>query len=132
MDLSLPGKVADQLLLLGVDADHRIARRQVRGFESGDVLELRVPVRMRSQGFFLAHFALSQAVPPHQLANRVATRRRSHLRQTTADLAARQVGPQYAFPHGIARRELGQQPAKVFFQPRLPFRGGFPAPTFFF
>jgi hypothetical protein len=44
--LALVLEVADQLLLLGVDADDGLARRDERAFALGDVAELSVPIRM--------------------------------------------------------------------------------------
>jgi hypothetical protein len=89
MGVALPGEVADQLLFLGVDADHRVAHRQIPGLEPGDVAELGVAVGMGSQRFLLARLALAKAVPPHQLADCVPTRRASHLRQAAADFPPR-------------------------------------------
>ena len=57
--MTVSGKIADQLLFLGVNADHRIPRRLILTLEAGDVLKLRIPIRMGAQRFFLAHLTLS-------------------------------------------------------------------------
>ena len=44
--MAFTGEIADQFLLLGVDADHRVARSQVLGLEFGNVLKLRISVWM--------------------------------------------------------------------------------------
>jgi hypothetical protein len=51
--VAFPSEVADQLLLLGVDTDDRVARRQIIGLDLGDVLKLRVPIGMGTQGVLL-------------------------------------------------------------------------------
>ena len=116
MGMAFSGEMADQFLLLGIDADHRVACGPIRGLELGHVLKRRIPVRMRPQRFFLAHLALPQSVLFHQLTNRVPTGWRAQLGQTAADLTARQIGPQDAFPHRIARREFGENLAEIFLQ----------------
>ena len=47
-----------------------------------------------------------------QFAHHVAARRRAHGGQAPADLLARQVGPEHALAHRVARRELSQQREK--------------------
>ena len=46
MGLALAGEVADQLLFLRVDAQHRLAPGQIPSLEPGDVFELSVSVGM--------------------------------------------------------------------------------------
>ena len=75
--LAFPSNVADAFFLLGVNADHRVARPEVGRLDRGDVLKLRVPVGMRPRAFLLAHAALPQAVFPHELAHRRPAGRRS-------------------------------------------------------
>lgn len=58
MGIPLAGKVADQFLFLGVDADYGVARRPILGLDFGDVLKRRVPIRRRAQRFFLADLKL--------------------------------------------------------------------------
>ncbi len=67
----------------------------------------------------------------HQLAHRMPARRRAPLGQTTADLAARQVGPQHAFPHRIARGEFSKNLEEVSLQQRLPCHRRFATPAYF-
>jgi hypothetical protein len=100
-----------QLLFLRVDAEHGLAPGQIRGLDASDVFELGIAIGMRAYQLFLARLALTQAVLFEQLAHHVAARRRAHLGQAPTDLAPRQVGPQHALAHRIARRELGQQRA---------------------
>ena len=114
--VAFTGKVADQLLFLGVDADHGLAPGQIPGFESAYVFELCVAIGMRAHRLFLARFALAQAVLFEQLAHHVAARRRTHGGQAPTDLPPRQVGPEHPFSHRVARRELCQQRAKVLLQ----------------
>lgn len=56
--VAFAGKVTDQLLLLGVHADDRVTGILIRRFKLGNILKLRVPVRMVAQRLFLTCFAL--------------------------------------------------------------------------
>ena len=103
LDRPVAVEVADQLLLLRVDADHRQAGRQVLPLEPGDVLELGVAVRMARP-----HRPLLQRLPPavsvlaEQLRDDVAADRRPQLGDPPGDLPPRQVGPSHLEPHRVA------------------------------
>lgn len=59
MGIPLPGEVADQPLLLGVDVDDGITFLQIPGFDLGDVLKLCIPIGMCAYGLPLSYLALS-------------------------------------------------------------------------
>ena len=104
LDRPLAVEVADQLLLLRVDADDRQAGRQVLPLEPGDVLELGVAV-----GMARPHRPLLQRLPPaiavlaEQLRDDVAADRGAQLGDPRGDLPPRQVGPSHLEPHRVAR-----------------------------
>jgi len=56
--VTFAGKISDQLFLLGVHADDRITCILIRRFEFGNILKLRIPVRMIAQRLFLPRFPL--------------------------------------------------------------------------
>jgi hypothetical protein len=46
IQLSMPIEIAQQLLFLGVDANHRLPHFQILRFQFADALELRVAIRI--------------------------------------------------------------------------------------
>jgi len=58
MGVAFSTEITDQLLLFGVYADHWLSLSHIGSFKSGDVLKLRIPIRVCSQRFFLACFTL--------------------------------------------------------------------------
>ena len=101
-----PVKIAQKLLLLGVDADHRIARLSIRLPQCSDVFELGVAVRMVAHAFLLASRSAAQAKLSQHSADGSTTGRRVHGRQASANLAYREVRPEHALPHGVTGREF--------------------------
>jgi hypothetical protein len=57
MGITGSGKVADQLFLLGVNADHGLCIGQRLHFEFRDFFKLGIEIRMRTHRFFLASTA---------------------------------------------------------------------------
>ena len=109
-------EVADQLLLLGVDRDHRLLLPQRRRHAGIDVSELRIPVRMLAAFARLAvglqaELLLRQQLAHHRAADRMATLRQLR-RQPPQALAGpaqgrHRVAPRLGFHQ---RQQRGQQP----------------------
>ncbi|MBM3982447.1 MAG: hypothetical protein FJ304_19695 [Planctomycetes bacterium] len=111
-----PVEVAQQFLLLGIDADHRIARRLILSPVFRDGLELGVAVGVMSHRLLLAGGASADLELAEQTTNRPPTGRGAHPRQPSGQLPERQVGPQNAFPHRVAGGELAEQFTQVVFE----------------
>ena len=100
--------VADQLLLLGVDGDDRLARRLRREHLGVDVLELGVAVGMPGAFVRLAVGLAREAELDEQLAHAVGADRMAHVAQRRRQLVHALRHPQQR-PHRIApRRRLDE------------------------
>src|SRR4051812_16797610 len=104
LDRPVAEEVPDQSLLLGVDADHRQAGREVLPLQPGDVLELGVAVRMTAAHRLpLQRLPRAVAMLVEQLRGDVTADRRPQLGDPPGDLPPRQVGPPQVKPHRVAR-----------------------------
>ena len=101
-------EIADQFLLLRIDGDHRLLLIEERRGGRVDVLELRVPIRMRRA---LLGFAQRLESVPERM-QQMAHRRRTHVpalrRQGRGQLRAALAGPSQR-RHGIAPRQRFHQ-----------------------
>jgi len=110
--------VADQLLLLGVYADHRFFRGKRRAGDRGDVLELRVAVGVIGS---LPALAVGLQGEPHRLqhpAHRAGVDREPLLTQLDREMLRRQRRPQKR-RHRIARGDAVRQRQERLLKARL-------------
>ena len=128
---------ADQLLLLGIHADHRLARGQVRGDLPADVTELPVPVRVLLPLDRLGVALQAVAQLCGQQPGHAVMRHPMPLpAQLTSEIAGRAGGPpqpghriparlglhQRIQRPGQARVSLGQRPAPAAFPADAPLQ----------
>ncbi len=109
---------ADQLLLLGVDGDHRLARGLERQNLRVDMLELSVTVSMVAALIGLAVDLPAVAELMQQLAHRVGTNLVPHRPQRLGQLGLALGNPQQR-AHRIATRDRHHQPAQILEQCRI-------------
>ena len=101
--MALAKKIADEFLLLGVDTENGIARPFIKGPQACDVLELAIAEGMVFEGAFFQGFASAQAMLVEQLNDNGNTDPKPALRQLGRHSSQREIGPQGACPHGVAR-----------------------------
>lgn len=128
---ALAKKIADEFFLLGVDAENGIARLFIKGSQTCNVLELAVAERMVFEGAFLQGFASAQAMLVEQLDDNGNADAKPALYQLGRHAAQRQIGPQGACPHGVARRVGSDNFQKGGIQTRKQAQAGFSAAPFF-
>lgn len=104
VSMAVAKKVANEFLLLGIDAEYGITSLFVTGAKPCDVLELAVAVRMVFERAFFEGFASSQTMLVQQLDDDGHTDPELALRQFRCQAPQRQVGPQGARFHRITCR----------------------------
>jgi hypothetical protein len=131
LDPALAVEIPEQLLLLGIDADHRRPGLQRLLLQAGDLLELCVAIPVPAHRLLLQRLAPAVALPPEQLRRDVAAHRDAQgahplgdllPRQGAhplGDLLPRQVGPLAVAPHRIARGVTLQHLQEVLGEGRL-------------
>ncbi len=124
-------EITQQFLLFRVDTDDRIARVEVFPPQPRDVLELCVAVGMMPHRFLLPRGAPSQSELTQQATNRPATGGRAQSTQSSRQFPQRQVGPQDAGPHRVARREFAQHLSQIGFELRTGLCQPFASTPFF-
>jgi hypothetical protein len=100
--LSVAKQVADQLLFLGIDADDRVVRVLVLGSKTGDLAELRIPLRMAFGLQFLLRLASAEVEAEQQFRHGLDADTEAVGDQVGADAPQREIGPEYPGSHGVA------------------------------
>ena len=137
----LPEEVADQFLLLGIDAENGRACVFVEAAVVVDDLELAVPLRVVLLRAFLQSFTSPHLVLGQQLGDDGNADTKATCGQLLRQSPQREVSPQHSFPHRISGRvrtndvqeggiKAGEQrqarfPAAPFFRDRPGAREGF-------
>ena len=114
-------EVADQLLFLGVDGDHRLLLGLRRHDFRVDIFELRVSVGMFGAFIRLAIGLAREPELPQLLAHRVGADRMSHLGQGRRELLHAFRHPDQG-PHRITQRRRLDQPFERANEPRIVLR----------
>lgn len=95
-------QLAQEFLVFGVNAEDRVRRILIVGAEASNDLKrvVALGVPFQRQGFL--RFASSQAMPLQQLSHDSNTDPKAALAEFVSNRRAGKIGPQNAFPHGIA------------------------------
>src|SRR6266446_4500286 len=120
VDASGSKQKAQEFLVFGVDAENRVRRIYVRGSMIGDKVELPIALGVVTHGQGFLGFASPQAMSVEKFGHNCDTDFEASLGEFFGDLWTGEVGPAYAFAHGITcdigvnelqkgRVEVGQQ-----------------------
>lgn len=115
---ALPFEVADELLLLRVDADDRDAGRDAHPLDLADLLELLVPAFDLAHRDVLAERPRLESAFPYEAADMVFGDVRSATEELAPDGGSLDVEPDGALVLGVARHVLGH----YLHEALLPFR----------
>ena len=108
VQLSLPIEITQQLLLLGVNADHGLPPLQIVQFQFADTFELRVAIRILLERFLFLGLTQPEFVLPHEFTDQSSAHWNTRLCDALRNFTGTQIRPANPFILRTACRMLTQ------------------------